>query len=448
MPLRVLAGDDETAVRQFARETLGDVGHEFTPPPTRARRAGTDVDIPPPRGYLPTVGGAPPDPDPTESTSNEETTMARRLIRLPIALLAAAALAGPAAAQDAPAPDMQATAERPGPVDAPTLDDAVPRAGDPGAVSERAPVDIREWEVPWEGRPRDPYVRDRSRVWFVGQRTHYVGYLSPASGEFEKYDLEDGTGPHNLIVDEDGTVWYAGNRAAHIGRLDPETGEVERIEMPNPEARDPHTLVFDPAGDIWFTVQGGNFIGKLDVDTREVDLVEVPTEGARPYGIVTDDSGRPWIAMVGTYKLATVDPETMELREIELPREDARPRRIALTSDGKVWYVDYAQGRLGRYDPETGEIREWMPPGGADTAPYGMASDGERLWFVQTRPSPNRFVGFDPDTEEFFSVTEVPSGGGTVRHMYYHAPEEEVWFGADSNTIGRAAVGEVSSGGM
>ena len=34
-----------------------------------------------------------------------------------------------------------------------------------------APVEITEWTVPWDNtRPRDPYVENEHRVWFVGQR--------------------------------------------------------------------------------------------------------------------------------------------------------------------------------------------------------------------------------------------------------------------------------------
>jgi virginiamycin B lyase len=40
------------------------------------------------------------------------------------------------------------------------------------------------------------------------------------------------------------------------------------------------------------------------------------------------------------------------------------------------------------------------------------------------------------------SVTEIPSGAGTVRHMDYHAPTSSVWFGTDHETLGRANVGE------
>lgn len=318
---------------------------------------------------------------------------------------------------------------------------AIPDPGSSASVGADT-VPIREWEVPWERtRPRDPHVRSDDLVWFVGQRGNYLATLTPSSGEFTRYDLPEGTGPHSLRVAPDGTVWFAGNRDAYIGHLDPETGDVERVPMPDPRARDPHTLAFDRNGDLWFTVQGGNMVGKLDVGTLEVHLVEVPAGGARPYGIQTDGKGRPWIALLGTNELATVDPATMELREVELPRSEARPRRLRLTSDGAVWYVDYATGRLGRYDPATGEFEEWVTPGGADSRPYGMAvDDRDRLWFVETAPRPNRMVSFDPATESFTTITPIPSGAGTVRNMYFYAPEGEIWFGTDANTIGRVAV--------
>lgn len=302
-------------------------------------------------------------------------------------------------------------------------------------------VSIREWEVPWDNtRPRDPYVDPEGKVWFCGQRGDYLGVLDPASGEFRRYELSPGTGPHNLIVDDQGFVWYAGNRDRHVGRLDPETGEIVRYEMTDPDARDPHTLVFDGRGHIWFTVQGGNFVGRLRMSDGAMRLWPVPTERARPYGIVIDSEGRPWVAAFGTYKLVTIDPETEELTEIDLPRTEARPRRIALTSDDVVWYGDYAGGMLGRYDPTSGEFTEWPLPAGESARPYAMTSDSQdRVWIAETGPSPNRLVGFDPESEEFFSVTEIPSGGGTLRHMIFHRPTRTIWFGADSNTVGRVS---------
>jgi virginiamycin B lyase len=126
---------------------------------------------------------------------------------------------------------------------------------------------------------------------------------------------------------------------------------------------------------------------------------------------------------------------------LELPNQRARPRRLAVTSDDLVWYVDYARGFLARLDPTTGAIREWAAPGGAAALPYAMTvDDADRLWFVETGPRPNRLVGFDSRTELFFSVTAIPSGGGSVRHMVFHRPTRTIWFGTDANTIGRAHV--------
>jgi virginiamycin B lyase len=307
-------------------------------------------------------------------------------------------------------------------------------------------VEIREWTVPWaDSRPRDPYVDSKGRVWFVGQTADYVAMLDPETGQFTKYDLDKGAGPHNLIVDNNGIVWYAGNRAAHIGRLDPTTKAIRKIAMPDPAARDPHTLVFDSKGDIWFTVQGGGYVGKLAVANGSVQLVRIPGSGTRPYGIVVDPQGRPWFNELGTNKIGTVDPATMTLREYDLPNPDARSRRIARASDGALWYVDYARGYLGRLDPASGRVEDWAAPSGADSRPYAMAIDErDRIWYVETGVVPNQLVGFDTKTKKVVSVTPIPSNGATrntVRHMVYHPPTKSIWFGTDAGTIGRARLG-------
>ncbi len=313
----------------------------------------------------------------------------------------------------------------------------------PVVVGASESVVIEEWVVPWpQTRPRDPFDDGNGRTWFVGQTGDYVAYLDSESGEFERYDLEKGVGPHNLIVDDRGRVWYAGNRTAHIGIIDINTGDIEKISMPDAAARDPHTLVFGGGDIIWFTVQHGNFIGRLNMRSKAVDLVPVPTAKARPYGIVVHPGGQPWFTEFGSYKLGYINPGSLELVEVTLPRTDARPRRLSITSDGAVWYVDYAQGYLGRVDPNSDAIEEWQTPGGDEARPYGMIVDrDDRLWFVECGIQPNRLIGFDPEREAFFSVTEIESGGGCVRHMHYDPADDEIWFATDVNTVGRAAIG-------
>lgn len=295
-------------------------------------------------------------------------------------------------------------------------------------------LDVREWPVEWEGRPRDPAVDADGRVWFVGQSGNYIGVFDPASETFRRFEIEEGTRPHNLIVGSDGGIWYAGNGNARIGRLDPATGEARIIRMPDEAARDPHTLLGDADGGIWFTVQNGGYIGRLAMESGEVRLVKA-AERSRPYGIDLDSKGRAWVNLFSTNRIAMVDPETFAITEIETPRAAARTRRIAVTSDDAVWYVDYAGGQLGRIDPQSGEIREWPVPGGEDARPYALiADDQDRLWLAESNRAAPRIVGFDTRTSTFMGITPVSAG---IRHMVHHPATNTIWFGTDANNIGR-----------
>lgn len=296
-----------------------------------------------------------------------------------------------------------------------------------------ATAEIQEWKVPWEdSRPRDPWLH-KGTVWFVGQSGNYVATLNPESDEFKRYEIPEGAHPHTVIVDDRG-AWYAGNLDEHIGLVNPENGEVKRFELPGTGTKDSHTMDFTSDGDIYFTVQNGNQLGFLDTESEQIMLWDVPTDSARPYGLIVEND-KPWATLFGTNKLATIDKG--QLKEIELDREDSRPRRLGMSSDGVIWYVDYNQGYVGSYDPQTGENNDWRAPGEINSRPYGMAIDKrDDVWFVETGMQPNRLVGFDTASKTFSEPMPIPSGGGTIRHMYYDEASDAIWFGTDVDTVG------------
>jgi virginiamycin B lyase len=305
------------------------------------------------------------------------------------------------------------------------------------ALAGAAP-EVREWTVPWAGtRPRDPYVDQTGRVWFVGQAGNYVAYLEPKSGKFERYEIEAGTHPHNLVVAPDGMVWFTGNRNGRLVRLDPATGKLTDFPMPDPDVDDPHTMVLDRSGNAWFTAQNSDVVGRLDARTGKIRLW--PTGGSsRPYGIEMDGAGRPWFVLFGTNVMGTIDPGTMEMRRYALP-EGARPRRLVVTADA-IWYGDYARGFLGALNPKTGKVREFALPAGTASLPYAMAGDDKgRIWLAETGVRPNRLVAFDPRAEKFSELVDTEGGEepNTVRHMVFHEPTREIWYGTDRNTVGR-----------
>ena len=124
------------------------------------------------------------------------------------------------------------------------------------ALAQDAPLEPKEWTVPWEKtRPRDPIMDQTGKVWFVGQTGNYIAYLDPRSGDFKRYQIEEGTNPHNIVTDERGGVWFTGNRNSRIVKLDPATGELKNLMMPDSTVRDPHTLIFDKNGIWWLSAQ-------------------------------------------------------------------------------------------------------------------------------------------------------------------------------------------------
>jgi virginiamycin B lyase len=302
----------------------------------------------------------------------------------------------------------------------------------PVVGQEGGEADLKEWAVEWGGRTRDPFVAPDGVVWFVGQTGNYIARFDPRTGQFRRYEIEEGTNPHTLIVDRQGTVWYAGNRNGRIGRLDPATGSIKVIMTG--EARDPHTMVFDGNGHIWFTSQGSNRIGRLDMATEHVDLVTPNEQPSNPYGIVMDAQGHPWVALLRTNTVVRIDPKTLAVTRFTQATDESRSRRLDVTPDGMVWYADEPRGYLGRINPTTGELREWPMPGGAGSRPYALTKDDRgRLWISETGPV-KQLVGFDPRTERFFSVNAV---SGTIRHMHFHRETGTMWFGTDANMVGR-----------
>ena len=142
------------------------------------------------------------------------------------------------------------------------------------------------------------------------------------------------------------------------------------------------------------------------------------------------------MALLRVGMIAKIDPQSLAVTRYREGGESSRSRRLDVLADGTVWWGDEARGMIGRINPATGDVKEWPVPGGPKAGPYALTKDGQdRIWFSEANTK--RLVGFDPKTEQMFSVNVV---SGNIRHMQYHAPTRAMWFGTDANKIGRIIV--------
>jgi virginiamycin B lyase len=121
------------------------------------------------------------------------------------------------------------------------------------------------------------------------------------------------------------------------------------------------------------------------------------------------------------------------MKEITLAENGARPRRLVVDESGVVWYSDFARGRLGSYNPKTGAAKEWLSPGGATSAPYGIAiaPDG-RIFYNEAKAG--TMIAFDRTTGMTVTIN-IPTRGSVVRNMTVDSTRARVWL-AESG-IGR-----------
>jgi virginiamycin B lyase len=301
----------------------------------------------------------------------------------------------------------------------------------PSPVPAQAPAGkISDWAVPEPSAlPHDPAVAPDGSIWLTLMNADKLARFDPRTHEWKLFPVPTkNAGPHGLTADHQGNIWFTENRAGKIGRLDPRSGKI--VEFKTATVTDPHTPIFTPDGYLWFTAEESNAVSRLDTRTGEVQVHTVPTAHALPYGIVIGADGALWFCEFGVNKLGRIDPATGEISEHVVPDAQARPRRLVALGDA-IYFSDFHGGRLGRYDLRDSKFRLWPSPGGADSAPYGIATDtAGNIWYEEFRA--NNLVRFDPRTGKFTGFP-MPSAHSGVRNMARDA-QGRIWMalsGAD-----------------
>jgi virginiamycin B lyase len=296
-----------------------------------------------------------------------------------------------------------------------------PPAGSSAPSSARTAggAEIQRFDVPDGSGPHDVAPATDGGVWFTAQQAGYLGHLDPKTGEVTRVPLGTGSRPHGVITGPDDAAWVTDGGLNAIVRVDGQSRQVRRFPLPASRGgANLNTATFDGDGKLWFTGQSGVY-GRVDPASRRVDVYDAP-RGAGPYGITTTPDGQVYYASLAGSHIARIATDTGQATVIEPPTENQGARRVWADAQGRVWVSEYNGGRLGRYDPGSGDWREWPLPGD-QPQPYAVfADDAGTVWLSDF--TTDRLVSFDPATETFSAANgDAPA----VRQL--HGRTGEVW---------------------
>jgi virginiamycin B lyase len=137
----------------------------------------------------------------------------------------------------------------------------------------------------------------------------------------------------------------------------------------------------------------------------KIVYVEYDTPGPNrmPWSAHPDKDGTLWVPYYGrANKIANLDPATGEMKEYPVPNMGTAAIHSAVPHpDGSVWLTEQGSNKLGRWDPQTKQITEYQDTVGKHTVRIDPRTG--MVW------SPGALTVFDPKTEKFTHIPEVPT---------------------------------------
>ncbi len=183
-------------------------------------------------------------------------------------------------------------------------------------------------------------------IWIVVNNKHKILKYIPDSNIFEEIQLEKGSLPFALTIDNEGKIWFSETNPGTIGFINPENNQVTKFSDGIP-IMGPEALIFDEKGNLWITEHTGSGIIKFDPILETFERIPVTNPDALPFGMAFDRYENIWFAQHVVDEIAAYDPHNNNLIEVPVPTESSWV--LYMTSDDKdnVWFVEQQGNKLG-----------------------------------------------------------------------------------------------------
>ncbi|MDH3610259.1 MAG: CopD family protein [Nitrosopumilus sp.] len=183
-------------------------------------------------------------------------------------------------------------------------------------------------------------------IWIVINNKHKILKYIPDSNTFEEIQLEKGSLPFALTIDDEGKIWFSETNPGTIGFINPKNFEITKFSDGLP-IKGPEALIFDKKGNLWVTEHTGSGIIKFNPILETFDRIQVPNPDALPFGMAFDRYDNIWFGQHVDDNIAAYDPHNNNF--IEVPVPTASSWVLYMTSDEKnnIWFVENQGNKLG-----------------------------------------------------------------------------------------------------
>lgn len=230
------------------------------------------------------------------------------------------------------------------------------------------------------------------KAWFTDTMGGAIGYIESASGESDMMQLPDippvNERSYPVVLDVDGEerIWVAVTNKDALVMYDQEKATFETYDL-QPGSR-PFSVAVDDMGKVWLTYQGTGSIAHFDPETGEVKEFAPDPPLATPETITFDSDGSLWVAEHNmTGGIVRYDPFLESFKRIPYSNDAAFPNSVAFDRYDNAWFALHTVDAIAVYDPHREEMRElpiWTPE---SWILFMTSDDADNIWFVEQKPA-------------------------------------------------------------
>jgi virginiamycin B lyase len=209
----------------------------------------------------------------------------------------------------------------------------------------------------------------KEHIFVTGQNMDMVAKLDYDGNILAYYNMPTGSGPHGLLIDDDGRLWVSLEFKGTVAQLDDEGTIVQEIDVnmvvegsPGKINPAPHGIGLGPKGEyIWFTGKRTSTVGKFNMATHEVEHYELENLASLPIFLSAGAQNTVWGTELKSNAILKV-AEDGSISEFTIPTSNSRPIGVIPDpTEDYMWFTEEAGVNVGRIDMD-GNITEFPVP--------------------------------------------------------------------------------------